>query len=829
MSIILILSCLNCVNAQDNDTNIIQDCDDAVLSDSDTGSFTELNDYINSNYGKTIILNKSYEYDSENDHAFSNNGIQIKDKITINGNNHSIDAKGIRIFTITSPDVVLNNITFKNAGKRAMYIDGEATNLVINNSCFTNNSALNCDGGAMYWGGSQGTLQNTIFNENYVLRNNNQIDYVEGGAVYWGGHNGTVKNCIFTNNEARSYVINNGVYEVEHSGNGGALYWYGINGTVTDCVFANNTASRHAGGLYWNKPNGTIKNCNFTNNHAVLQGGAFKNNNLSSTLINCRFIDNYLVGTDSEKGHGGAVYYERGDNIIIDSYFKGNNASYGSAIAVRNLEGVKLSITTTTFEYNQAESSKLPITSSNRNFTATLYGYDNIINNIWNDRKNEIPITIDGVTPVSGVENSDDGSKLYQDTREYNQTIIVSIFDENDNPLYTTTLTTNLYGNVSFITYNGAKIQFKHPNDVIYTEIYSTSDIPPLTLTSQNYVSYANENVPILFNLIDNEENLILDGTITVKVGNETHVMSADKRQVTIKSPDTNGQYPITITYTDPYGINLTKTYTLTVLPRLIEVNITVDDVYYPSYAYAVVSANVSGKYIITVPGTNISKTVDIEQSNKDFNFVLGKINSQNEIYEAQTDLGQILPVGKYNAIITSLVDGYDTATNNDEFNVLPGKIDVHIKADDIIYPDKVRAVVSANVTGKYIISIDGTGITQEITIGEANKDYEIIINHTLPVGKYKITIKSAIDGYENATNSDNFTVKDNQTNKTNTTINNQDDSDSDDSSQNTDNSSLKPTKNTISKTIDNHTTANPILLLLLVLSILGVNINRKN
>ena len=616
---ILILLSLNCVNAVENQTDDaleIQQQD--ILADSSTGTFSDLQNFINENYGKNITLEKNYVFDSSVDEKYAPEGVKINRNISINGNNFTIDANGAsRIFIITNSSVLLNNITFKNAVNNGIYITDTAHNVTINNSYFFNNSVTNSkggaiywdgvngtldnsvfiknhllcnirtgsynfDGGAIYWGGFNGTLTNSKFIENYAFRDpsSSANAYVEGAAVYWGGDNGTIDNTLFDKNNITAEGFN-GEYEQVHSGSAGALYWNGRYAVLTNSNFTNNIASRHAGGAYMNNDSAVVKNCNFFNNSASMEAGALKIHRGDTLVENCNFTDNWLTGHEIDGEHsvtiGGAIYVSRGiKNVTIkDSYFRGNNATNGSALYLNTRSF--LQINDTVFVYNQAKSRLLNISQDKRNFTSTFYANDNILNTIWDNNKidNDKYVQIDGVVPKAGVEHSRNGELLYQDDREYNQNIIISILDENDNVLYTTNATTNLYGQVKFTTYNGKKLQFAHPNDVYYTEIINITDIPEILIIGEDKISYVNQEVKVPISLKDIFGDNITNGTVTVKFGEDVQTFDASSfdHEVTITAPGKVGVYDVNLTYTDPYGISITNSSKLSVYSIDLTIN----------------------------------------------------------------------------------------------------------------------------------------------------------------------------------------------------------------------------------------------------------------
>lgn len=127
------------------------------------GTFADIQEAISSaESGATIEL----------DGLYNGSGTSItidKNNLTIIGNNAILDAQcQSRIFNITWTGVTLKNIKF---------INGNATD----------------KGGAIYWYGANGTINNSIFTNNTSL---------SGGAINWGMDvlNGVVTNSIFIAN-----------------------------------------------------------------------------------------------------------------------------------------------------------------------------------------------------------------------------------------------------------------------------------------------------------------------------------------------------------------------------------------------------------------------------------------------------------------------------------------------------------------------------------------------------------------------------------------------------------------------------------------------------
>ena len=287
--VLLILS-VSVVSANDNvssDELSIDGTNSYIIS----GSFADLQTIIDSDTTGEINLTEDYVYSS------SDSSISIDKQVTINGNNHIIDANGAStIFSVNGSNVILNNLTIKNinitsAKTNAILWNGENGNLI--NCNISNNYVSQFLGAIVYWNASSGTIDNCIFDNNDLSSNTAPISY----PVLWFGDDGKISNSYFINNSGTV--------------NGGAIYWGGgaDNGIVYNCTFINNTAW-YGGAIYWNGANGTVSKSYFESNRAI----------------------SYL----SNVFQGGAIYWYSQDDagLITGCVFTNNTAASGEAIAI---------------------------------------------------------------------------------------------------------------------------------------------------------------------------------------------------------------------------------------------------------------------------------------------------------------------------------------------------------------------------------------------------------------------------------------------------------------------------------------------------------------
>ena len=322
-------------------------------------------------YGGAIRV--SSEGNAIDDSEFYYNGAEIGGAVSVNANNNYIDNSKFEhnhaseggAVNLNSQNLVLNNsyLNFNNATYGgAVYVNYFAYNAVVNNSKFIQNDAFSY-GGAIYWSSMDGTVDNSLFYNNWV--NANQLNAARGGAIYWNGENALINNSEFTWNLAYNYggssdggaidiennnaAIENCVFENNVAGsNGGAVRFYGNNESIYNSTFEGNNASTEGGAIYASGKDILINGSKFTKNHAFFLGGAVALES-SATIDDSTFIEN-------SANKGGAVYWDAREGTVNNSYFYKNSAYYaGGAISCDyyNFQGEKL-IENSIFEENSA-------------------------------------------------------------------------------------------------------------------------------------------------------------------------------------------------------------------------------------------------------------------------------------------------------------------------------------------------------------------------------------------------------------------------------------------------------------------------------------------
>ena len=249
----------------------------------------------NATEGGTIYINGSYDCDYIIHVNKTVEIVGINDaRIKWTGEGKNYDSP---FFWVTSPNVVLKNITF---------IGG-----IFNYA------------GAITWQGENGTISNCEFRDGIA----NSKDIGIGGAIMVIAKNCTITDSKFTNNQALKYA--------------GAVILANDSCTVRNCEFQDNVASGGdgmGGALVIYASDCIVDNCSFINNRATDFGGAILVANNTNRIVNSRFRGNYITGeyTLNQSRSGGAIYSQCRGLVIDKCNFTYNKApvALGGAISI---------------------------------------------------------------------------------------------------------------------------------------------------------------------------------------------------------------------------------------------------------------------------------------------------------------------------------------------------------------------------------------------------------------------------------------------------------------------------------------------------------------
>ncbi|WP_407375799.1 right-handed parallel beta-helix repeat-containing protein, partial [Methanobrevibacter sp.] len=362
-------------------------------------SFKYLDDLIH-NGQKEIILDSDIILNDGEEVEYSA-GIKLDaDDLIIDGNNHTIDAKGkTRIFKCSAKNVMIKNLVLKNGFKEktsgAIFNDhGELTvedstfientaklagaiynnhgELTVEDSTFIENSAKY--GGAIdnYYG--EAVITDTTFEKNTSEKNGGAIRNWEGElniinstfsksiseAIY--NHEGkiNIKDSTFEKNTSRAIVNNRGHLNVNLStftentsdSDGGAIYNVKGNLNITESNFFKNTAIW--GGAIYNYGEADITNSTFTENTAKFAGAIYNNDKLN--IVKCEICANN--SSDS-------IIFNRAFLESKNCKFINNKTKY---VLYNNYEKFNISIIGGKFFKNKVEKAVI----LNKGFSCTL-------------------------------------------------------------------------------------------------------------------------------------------------------------------------------------------------------------------------------------------------------------------------------------------------------------------------------------------------------------------------------------------------------------------------------------------------------------------------
>ena len=404
--------------------------------------------------------------------------------------------------------------------------NSKVINCVFNANRVIDNVGRDCYGGAIQIGmdepNCKGYVINCNFTNNYVsskvghthggagcirdgieysgcIFRNNSAD--EGGALTYHA-SGKVSNCTFISNTASEFggALSTGIglipsmvlnivdckFVENEAPLGGAVQLIGSNIGIDNSVFKDNHAFSNGGAINMEAITVTLKNSYLAGNIAESDGGAVFIKGKNTLIVNSSFENNSAIPDDDKyfEGLGGAIYVNSTNTNIENNRFYYNTARNGSAVYY-DKHGEKLVLVNNTMYQNQAWVYALPIFARNiycgddEIIGAIIHGGNNIakynnlaVSNAIYNAASYSKIKVDNESPVNGATN--DG-KLYQDDREYNMEIILTVEKDDGKLIYNKTLNSNYLGEVSDVLTNLQPGKYyvtaKHLEDTYYKAI----------------------------------------------------------------------------------------------------------------------------------------------------------------------------------------------------------------------------------------------------------------------------------------------------------------------------------------------------------------------
>ena len=704
--------------------------------------------------------------------------------------NHANDEGGAIMWESENGEVFYSNFT-DNTAKNGGAIRWNANGGNVSYSNFTKNNAAE-NAGAIQWKGANGHVSYSNFTKNNAAEN--------AGAIKWSGANGKVFNSNFTKNSAKD---------------AGAIFWDYIDdddevGIILSCLFLNNSADVAAGAVHLECNNPTINNSTFINNSAHSGGaiyswvyGKFTLTNNSYFINNrahldggaiflretiCEFSDLEFKDNNATN-YGGAIYGGSGfyPSIIEinNAKFNGNNATSGSAIYLEKDSEIHLE--NIEFGKNRADAVKITIGidknltyyPSNVTIKMTLYGRDNIVNAIWNDKtdstdnvflKNITYEVVNGagqlenktfyeneqgwINPILGADRvTNKDTQIWQDDREYAQSLLYQISDEKGKVIvpWTENLT-YIYGNVTEIARNykvgNYTVVAEHKWDKYYTNVSNTAKFEVLPFVILNITKTAN--------VTDMINGTLVNFTITVNntsLLTATNVTVVDTLPVGLEYYSSEGVYysaSRTVVWTIDDLSGSTKLWIVARATALGTLNNTV------SVNCNENKTNVTANRTVNVLFANftVNKTVDLRSIdvNKTVNYTIfinntGEVNLTNiKVHDKFTD----------RFVLVDYSDKDKWSYNNDGVFTYNGNITVKGNATLVL-------VVQLTQTGVYNNTVNVTSgeVENKTSTSENTTVYNPSLNVTKVVETSPIIIGDKVVFTINVTNTGDRAIKD--------------------------------------------------------------------
>ena len=340
---------------------------------------------------------------------------------------------------------------------------------LVSNCNFTNNYVTSKGG---HTHGGAGCIRNGVEYRGCIFINNSAD---EGGALTYHA-SGKLNDCIFISNKASEYggalstglgffpsmnlKINDCTFIENEAPLGGAVQLCGFNIEFDNCKFNDNYASTYGGALNMEATTVTLKNSFLNGNIAEIDGGAVFTKGKNTFIVNSSFRNNSAI-PDKDKyneGLGGAIYVNSTNTNIENNEFYYNTARNGSAVYLDKFSEKSIFVNNTMYQ-NQAWVYALPIFANDiyygdsEEIKSIIHGGNNIakynnlaVSNAIYNAASYSKIKIDNENPINGATN--DG-RLYQDDREYNMEIELTVEKDDGTVVYNKTLNSNYLGEVS--------------------------------------------------------------------------------------------------------------------------------------------------------------------------------------------------------------------------------------------------------------------------------------------------------------------------------------------------------------------------------------------
>ena len=622
-----------------------------------------------------------------------------------------------------------NSIFAGNTFKFAIYSDSRNT-LNISGSTFTNN-----------------TVGNVVYSDDeklYVIGSTFSANTLSGnGTLYLITKDVTVDDCLFAENKANNY---RNIYSTSYPK---------ISNTIFDAINVDYAVSDIDYGQT-EIINGTIDigtnfdfNINININNKV-SSVYVTNNKFTYTLSNLTGGDYDVVLTAQDRDSNTFVFNQ------ITKTFTVNRIDPGLKVTISNItQGEKLEVNATLINnatdkilyqldgkwYNKTQLENLTLTHGNYLVAASYGGNKNYY-------PVGIPVYVEVYKTTPNITVSDAEANYGDDIKINVKVDVADYYTVFINDSYDDAVSLYIDGSGTFTVpsknFKPGKYEIKvykiETDD--YNEAYGYANLT------------VNENIGI-FNLSNDTIYYGENATVHVKVpenayGNITYTVydsNMNPVYTTTQScleelvvpnlyvVDNVGKYLVTGKFEgDSYYTNKSIVYSgiILVIPKAVELNITVSNITYGENAVVTVGAEADGEYLVYIGNETHKVTV---------------VNGAGNVSVPG------LTVGSYTVNATA-IDGNYSAFEEAVFEVTSKQISVVVSVEDITYGDNATVVVQSDVDGEYIVSIRGENYTVSVNDGEGVKYIP-----DLTVGKDIFVSVTVVDGNYSAYNTTTFNV----------------------------------------------------------------------
>ena len=242
-------------------------------------------------------------------------------------------------------------------------------------------------------------------------------------------------------------------------------------------------------------------------------------------------------------------------------------------------------------------------------------------------------------------------------------------------------------------------------------------------IVSVGNIIYGDEAIVIV------QSNVSGDYIVTIRDVNYTVHVNGGNGVIFVQNLTVGNQIPVTVKRDDRHTAFNKTAFDIT--PKMVNVALSVEDITWNEKAIINITAEIDGMYTLTV--NNVEYPIKV---------------TGGKATQVITDL-----VAKnYDAQIV-IVNGNYSASNQTEFNVAPKPVNLIISVEGITYGDEAKVIVKSDADGEYLVYVDGTPYSVNVTGGVGN-----VPVGGLTVGDHVANV-TVVDGNYSGSNSTTFAV----------------------------------------------------------------------